>query len=94
MNILDKLEQQILTDDGNWETFLIHKSLHFLFGALAALITIVITHSGVAGLIAAFMLGVGRESAKETPMLLHVLTAVITASGWVLALLVLFLIGV
>ena len=94
MNTFDKIEQQILADDGDWETFFIHKALHVLFGALAALITIVITHSGVAGLIAAFMLGVGRESAKETPMLLHVLTAGITASGWVLALFVLYVMGV
>lgn len=87
MSILTELDKQIIDDDGNYKTFVLHKLAHVFIGCLGAL---VVLHSGVhfiGALLVALILGVLRELQKTTGELLHVVTALITMSGAFVAVL-------
>lgn len=87
MSILADLKAEILAEDGTWLVFLIHKLSHICGGAIMAYVVAYLTGNLFLGAVAALVMGICRELMKTTGMRLHILTALITASGAGLAIL-------
>ena len=85
MSLLTDFETQALAEDGDWLTFVAHKLVHICTGALVALPVMDLVPNLKIALPVAFgvalVVGIIRELDKTTPMLLHVVTALITMSG-------------
>ena len=87
MNIWDQFKIQALKEDGDWLTFITHKIVHVAVGCLFALPAYDMGAPAVVGFLMALIVGIIREIPKDTPMLLHAVTATITMLGALPALL-------
>lgn len=89
MSILSDLIQQ----DGSVKTLILHKLVHISVGAIAALLVLHLTGSFELSVITALIVGIIREFQKTATILLHIVVALITASGAFLASLLFVLPG-
>lgn len=93
MSILTNLKAYYI-DEGSLQMFLAHKGFHVVMGALAGLVAVKLTGLVLVGILAAFLIGVGKEVVDQikTAGQYHetyvssVLDVIITTSGSLLQL--------